>query len=146
MLQNYMSALNPKNHEKKPSSSQKFKKEANSLCSQSAMNFLLFLPKSNCWNLVFLSSVHFLDFADFYSFFLKSIFTVFENHRNNLINIASEVDKSLSKMQKLAILASFWKSLACGQTVLPDRQLLLEQKLVEYVKIQKFECYILSNF
>ena len=69
MLQNYMSALNPKNHEKKPSSSPKFKKEVNSLCSQSAMNFLLFLPKSNCWNLVLLSSVHFLDFADFYSFF-----------------------------------------------------------------------------
>ena len=49
-------------------------------------------------------------------------------------------------MQKLSILATFRKSVAFGQTVLPDRQLLLEQKLVENVKIEKFECYILSNF
>ena len=49
-------------------------------------------------------------------------------------------------MQKLSILATFRKPVAFGQTVLPDRQLLLEQKLVENVKIEKFECYILSNF
>ena len=43
-------------------------------------------------------------------------------------------------------LASFWKTEACGQTVLPDRQVLIGQKLVENAKIQKFKCDILSNF
>ena len=35
----------------------------------------------------------------------------------------------------MLILASFWKSEACGQTALPDRSLLIEQKLVENAKI-----------
>ena len=43
-------------------------------------------------------------------------------------------------------LASFWKPEACGQTVLPDRSLLIGQKLAENAKIQKFKCDILSNF
>ena len=34
----------------------------------------------------------------------------------------------------------------CGQTVLPDRSLLIRQKLVENAKIQKFKCDNLSNF
>ena len=47
------------------------------------------------------------------------------------------VDKSsLKKGQKLIILATFWKSEACGQTVLPDRSILIWQKLVENDKIQ----------
>ena len=33
-----------------------------------------------------------------------------------------------------------------GQTVLPDRLVLLGQKLVENAKIQKFKCDILSDF
>ena len=33
------------------------------------------------------------------------------------------------------ILASFWKPEACGQTVLPDRSVLIGQKLVENAKI-----------
>ena len=32
----------------------------------------------------------------------------------------------------------FWKPEACGQTVLPDKSLLIGQKLVEKAKIQKF--------
>ena len=45
------------------------------------------------------------------------------------------------------ILASFWKPVACGQTVLPDRSVLIGQKLVENAKIEKkFKCDILSNF
>ena len=40
----------------------------------------------------------------------------------------------------------FWKSEACGQTVLPDRSVLIGQKLVENAKIKKFKCDILSNF
>ena len=43
-------------------------------------------------------------------------------------------------------LASFGKPEACGQTVLPDRSVLIGQKLVENAKIQKFKCDILSNF
>ena len=41
-------------------------------------------------------------------------------------------------------MASFWKPEACGQTVLPDRSVLIGQKLVENAKIKK--CDILSNF
>ena len=33
-------------------------------------------------------------------------------------------------------MASFWKPEACGQTVLPDRSVLVRQKLVENAKIQ----------
>ena len=48
-------------------------------------------------------------------------------------------------MPKWSILASFWKPEACGQTVLPDRSVLIGQKLVENAKIQKIKCDILSN-
>ena len=44
------------------------------------------------------------------------------------------------------MLASFWKPEASGQTVLPDRLVLIWQKLVENAKIQKFKCDILSDF
>ena len=40
----------------------------------------------------------------------------------------------------------FKKREACGQTLLPDRSVLIGQKLVENAKIQKFKCDILSNF
>ena len=35
---------------------------------------------------------------------------------------------------------------ACGQTVIPDRSILIGQKMVEIAKIPKFKCDILSNF
>ena len=38
----------------------------------------------------------------------------------------------------------FEKPEACGQTVLPDRLVLMKQKLVENTKIEKFKCDILS--
>ena len=50
-----------------------------------------------------------------------------------------------SKCQKWSILASFLKPEACGQTVLPDRSILIGQKLAENAKIQNFKCDILSN-
>ena len=34
----------------------------------------------------------------------------------------------------------------CGQTVLPDRSVLIGQKLVENAKIKKIKCDILCNF
>ena len=40
----------------------------------------------------------------------------------------------------------FLKPEACGQTVLPDRSILIRHKVVENAKIEKFKCYILSNF
>ena len=43
-------------------------------------------------------------------------------------------------------LVSFRKPEFSGQTVLPDRSILMGQKLVENAKIQKFKCDILSNF
>ena len=58
-------------------------------------------------------------------------------------NIASEASyvynlngqKFIKNAQKLSIVASFWKSAACGQTVLPDRSVLIGQKLMENAKI-----------
>ena len=43
-------------------------------------------------------------------------------------------------------LGGFEKPKACGQIVLPDRSLLIGQKLVENVKIEKFKSDIMSNF
>ena len=40
----------------------------------------------------------------------------------------------------------FGKPKACGQTVLPDRSVLIGQKLVENAKIEKFKCDILGDF
>ena len=48
------------------------------------------------------------------------------------------VDKRSSKMPKMSNLASFWKPKACGQTVLPDRSILMGQKLVENAKMSNF--------
>ena len=56
------------------------------------------------------------------------------------------VDKSSLKKQKMVNLASFWKPEACAQTVLPDRSLLIGQKLMKNDRIEKFKCDILSDF
>ena len=57
-----------------------------------------------------------------------------------------EWTKVIQECQKWYILANFGKPEACGQTVLPDRSVLIGQKLVENAKIQKFKYDILSNF
>ena len=49
-------------------------------------------------------------------------------------------------MPKMVNLAKFVKSKGCGQTVLPDRSILIGQKLVENAKIDKFKSDILSDF
>ena len=59
-------------------------------------------------------------------------------------NIASEASyvyilsgqKLIKKSQKWSILARFGKTEACSQTVLPDRSVLIGQKLMENAKIQ----------
>ena len=54
--------------------------------------------------------------------------------------------KSSLKMPKMVNLASFWKPEACGQIVLPDRSLLIGQKLVGNAKIENFKCDIFGDF
>ena len=69
---------------------------------------------------------------------------------NVSFNIASEASyvyvlsgqKLMENDKKWSILASFWKPEAFGQTVLPDRSVLIGQKMVENAKILKFKCDI----
>ena len=69
-------------------------------------------------------------------------------------NIASEASyvyilsrqKFMKNAPKWSILASFWKPEACGQTVLPDRSILIGQKLVENTIVEEVKWNILSNF
>ena len=80
--------------------------------------------------------------------------TVFENRlkkshqhcERSELRLHFEWTKVNKKCQKMAILTRIRKPEACGQTVLPDRSVLIGQKLVENAKIQKFKCDILSNF
>ena len=53
-------------------------------------------------------------------------------------------DRSSLIEQKLVILASFLNE-AYGQTVLPDRSILIRQKILKSAKIEKFKWDILSN-
>ena len=77
--------------------------------------------------------------------FVYLICTVFENHRKSLIHhcelselrLHFEWTKVDSKCQNWSILASFWKTEACGQTVLTDRSVLIGQNLGENVKNKK---------
>ena len=64
----------------------------------------------------------------------------------NIASEASYVNNLIKNAPKLPILASFWTPKACGQTVLPDRSVLIGQKLAENAKIQIFKCDIFSNF
>ena len=54
-------------------------------------------------------------------------YTVFKNHRKSLIQ-------------------HFWKSDSSGQTVLPDRSILVRQKLMKNTKFQKLKYAILIDF
>ena len=48
--------------------------------------------------------------------------------------------------QKLMEKAKLWLVDGCSQTVLPDRSVVIGQKLVENAQIIKFKCDILSDF
>ena len=69
---------------------------------------------------------------------------MFENDRKSLIQhwerselcLQFEWQKGLLKRPKMVYLASFWKLVASCQTVLADRPILIEQKLVENTKTQ----------
>ena len=56
------------------------------------------------------------------------------------------VYKSSLKMLKMFNLTSYWKPQACGQTALPDKSIVIGQKLVENAKIEKLNCDILGDF
>ena len=47
---------------------------------------------------------------------------------------------------KSLILTSFWKPEVFGQTALPDRSILVVQKLVENAKIEKIKWDIFGDF
>ena len=78
---------------------------------------------------------------------------VFENRRKSLIRhcerselrIHFEWTKVNPKCQKVSIWANFCKPEACGQTVLPDRSILIGQKLVENAKIQTMWKLVVHN-
>ena len=61
------------------------------------------------------------------------LLTVFENKKSHL---TLSVDKSSLKVPKLSILTSF-----CGKTVLPDKSILIVQKLIENLKIKKWDIF-----
>ena len=67
----------------------------------------------------------------------------YSNFQQIELRLRFEWTKVNSKCQKWSILASFWEPEACAQTVLPDRSVLIGQKLV---KMPKFKCDILDNF
>ena len=79
---------------------------------------------------------------------------MFENNRKSLIQhwerselrLHFELTKVNLKSQKWSIWASFWKPVACGQTVLPDRTILIRQKLVENAIIQRLKCDFFGDF
>ena len=82
-----------------------------------------------------------------WSLLIYIVFTVFENHRKSFIQHfeRSELRLHLSG-QKLIKNAKngpfgqvFEKHDACGQTVLPDKSILIGQKLVENAKIEKIQ-------
>ena len=61
--------------------------------------------------------------------------TVGQNLKKGSFNILHFEWTKINK--KWSILASFLNIEACGQTVLPDRSIFIEQKLVENAKIEK---------
>ena len=70
---------------------------------------------------------------------------------NVSFNIASEASKVyilsgpkfIKNAQKRPIWRLFWKSVVCGQTVLPDRSSLKGQKLVENAKVESLQKMII---
>ena len=82
-------------------------------------------------------------------------YTVFENRRISLIQHCERSELRLDIAWTKSSLKSaendqFWrvfqKSEAFGKRVLPDKSVLICQKLVEIAKIKIFKCDILSNF
>ena len=72
---------------------------------------------------------------------------MFENHRKSLIQHCELLNgQKFIKNAKNGRFNGFRKTEASIQTVLPDRSVLIRQKLVENTKIQKLKCGILSHF
>ena len=80
---------------------------------------------------------------------------MFENHGKSLNQHCEQSELYLqfewTKVNKKCQKCPFWQvfenlKLVCGQTVLPDRSVLIEQKLVENAKIGKIKCDIYGDF
>ena len=87
------------------------------------------------------SAHRFLRFHNLYIGFLSRCLKITEKVSFNIASEANYVyilrgQKVIEKCQKWSILASFWKPEASGQTVLPDRLVLIWQKLVENAKLK----------
>ena len=54
--------------------------------------------------------------------------------------------KFIENAQKWSILATFWKPEPYGQTVLPDRSLLIGKKLLKNAKFENLKCDIFGDF
>ena len=75
---------------------------------------------------------------------IKFAAPISQSEKVSFYDIASEyilTEQKFIKMLKMANSAIFWKIEACGQTVLPDRSVLIGQKLVENVKIEKCDIF-----
>ena len=68
---------------------------------------------------------------------INHIKSLIQHYEQSELRLHFEWTKVNQKCQKLSILASFCKAEACGRTVLPDRSVLIGQKLVENAKIKK---------
>ena len=69
--------------------------------------------------------------------------------RKNIIHLTVALSLKITEkvsFNKFVNLASFWKTEACEETVLPDRSILRGQKLVENAKIEKLNWDILDDF
>ena len=83
------------------------------------------------------------------SFLVSPCVKIIEKVSFNIASVANYVyilsgQKIIKNAKKWSILATFWKLDAFGQTVLPDRSVLIGQKLVEMPKFKKWD--ILNNF
>ena len=71
---------------------------------------------------------------------------MFENHRKNIIQHCERSELRLHFQWTQVLFKNGKTAQFGGQTVLPDRSVLIGQKLVENAKIQTFKCDNLSNF
>ena len=84
----------------------------------------------------------------------KEVNCVWKSKKKSHFNVASEArnvyifsgQKFIKSAKNGQIWRFFWKPETCGQVVLPDRSLLIAQKLVENAKFLKLKCNILRNF
>ena len=79
---------------------------------------------------------------------------VWKSQKKVPFNIASKASyvyilsrqKFIKNEKKMVHFGGYWKNEACSQTVLPDRPILIGQKMVENAKIRKIKYDIFNQF